>query len=55
MTNEMPASMADAELDFLGVKVRVHVLDDGRRVIEQADFERVLAILSQCDGAGEDT
>lgn len=41
-------------MDFLGFKVRVSVLSDGRRVIEKSDFMRVAAILLEGDAAGED-
>lgn len=49
----IPESIAESELDFLGLKVKVHVLNDGRRVIEKADMERILAIVCEGDAAGE--
>jgi hypothetical protein len=52
-TSEIAASIAESEMNFLGVKVKVHVLSDGRRIIEKDDFERVLAVLLEGDSAGE--
>lgn len=51
--DELPVSIAEAELDFCGLKVKVHVLSDGRRVIAAEDMERVMRIMFEGDGAGE--
>jgi hypothetical protein len=50
---DIPQAVAESEMDFLGLKVRVYVLADGRRVIEKGDFERAMAIVLEGDSAGE--
>lgn len=40
--NEIPQAVAEAEIDLLGIKVRVYQLSDGREVIDANDFHRLL-------------
>ena len=53
MSDEVPEAVAESEMDFLGVKVRVYVLADGRRVIEKGDFDRAMKVIVDGDCAGE--
>jgi hypothetical protein len=42
----IPVAIHESEMEIMGVKVRVHVLDDGRRVINAEDFAAVIAAMS---------
>ncbi len=42
---EIPEAISEGEMDFCGLKVKVHVLSDGRRVIEQSDMERIMRVM----------
>jgi len=54
MDDRIPEQVAEGEMDFCGLKIKVVVLDDGRRVIEAPDMERIMRILLEGDAAGED-
>jgi hypothetical protein len=43
---DIPVAIHESEMEIMGVKVRVHVLDDGRRVINAEDFAAVIAAMS---------
>jgi len=55
LLEDVPVSVAEAEMDFCGLKVKVHVLSDGRRVIEAADMERIMRVMLEGDEAGHNT
>ena len=40
---EMPASVWHGEMSLFGVKLHLHVLDDGRRIVEAADMAALQA------------
>lgn len=52
LREDVPVSVAEGEMAFGDIKVKVHTLSDGRRVIEAADMERLLAILEEEKAGG---
>lgn len=47
MTDEkISEAIAEAEMDILGMKLKVYVLDNGQRVIEQSDMMRFLTMMT---------
>lgn len=42
---DIPKATHESEQEFLGVKVRTYVLDDGRRIINADDFHKLLAAM----------
>lgn len=44
--DKIPQAIATREIEVLGHKITVHVLDDGRRVIDARDMEKFVDILS---------
>lgn len=43
---KIPASVACSEMTIGTVTLRVHVLDDGRRIVEQAGMDEVLEAMA---------
>lgn len=54
MTDDTPQAIAESEMIVLGHKIRVHVLSDGKRVIEAGDMERLLQALTAPTGEDDD-
>lgn len=44
--DNIPTDIATDEMEVLGWKLKVHVLDDGRRVVDAADMQKLLAAFS---------
>ena len=53
MSNNLPESINTATLTVFGVELRVHTLDDGRRIIEADDLHRLWAMMAGSDDAIE--
>ncbi len=47
---ELPKVIAESEMDLLGMKVKVLVLDNGQRVIEKGDAERLFRAMGMLEG-----
>lgn len=45
MSEDLPTVTHTSEFDLFGVKVRCHVLSDGRRVFDKDDFHALLDAL----------
>lgn len=52
---DLPKATHTAEMSVMGIRLRVHVLDDGRRVIDAEDAHRFFAAMEDpnAPGAGE--
>ncbi len=53
--DDIPESIAEAEMDIGGIKVKVHVLSDGRRIVAAEDMERVMMLLFGNVAKGRDS
>lgn len=42
---KIPQSISESEIEVCGLKIKVHVLDDGRRIIESQDMEGIMHVL----------
>lgn len=51
---DTPVSVWQGELQMCGVTLRVHVLDDGTRIIEAADLEAFFEALANGADFGEE-
>jgi hypothetical protein len=47
--DDLPKAISSGDFHFMGETFRVHVLDDGRRIIEEADMRRILELLDVSD------
>ena len=43
--DKIPQAISESDIEVLGMKVRVAVLDDGTRVFEKESFTRLLNVL----------
>jgi len=51
---ETPASVWHGEMSLFGVKLHLHVLDDGRRIVEAADMAALLEAMEHGGPVDED-
>ena len=49
MSDNLPQSINTATLTVFGVELRVHMLDDGRRIIEADDLHRLWTMMAGPD------
>lgn len=43
---DLPLSTHESEMELMGVKLRLYVLDDGRRVVNAEDFAKLMNVMT---------
>ena len=49
MSDQLPKAIASSTMRILGVDLTVHVLDNGERVIDAGDIERLFEAMGDSD------
>ncbi|HGE8502864.1 hypothetical protein ACYZFV_11410 [Serratia ureilytica] len=49
---DLPSSIAEETMEIAGMRVKVHVLDNGQRVIDAADAEKLFQWLAAAPTQG---
>lgn len=52
-TPDLPTSIAEETVEVAGIQVKVHVLDNGQRVIDAADAEKLFQWLAAAPTQGK--
>lgn len=52
-TPDLPTSIAEETMEVAGMRVKVHVLDNGQRVIDAADAEKLFQWLAAAPTQGK--